>query len=337
MKKKQLGQSSLSVSQLTVGCWSFGGDKDSYWGLQEQSDVNKLVHTALDQGVNFFDTAFGYNDGQSEISLGKALLGRRQEAIICNKIPIQPQAKLADYEKTVSDSLRRLQTDYLDLLMIHWPSKDEELLKSNLAALKSMQDKGLVREIGVSNFATRTMEIARQMGLKLAANEFAYNLMSRGMETEVLPYCSKNGIGVAAYMPLMQGILTGKYDSIAAIPQLRRRTIHFVCKGNPTARHGGPGAETELLELLVGLKQESAKTGISQSHLAIAWLLAKPGVSTVIAGCRDNDQLLDNIKAAQTSLSEDTLAALDRTSQPLAEKLAGQLDLWQLDEDSRVW
>lgn len=337
MQKIQLGRSSLTVSQLTVGCWSFGGDKDSYWGLQEQEDVNQLVATALDQGVNFFDTAFGYNDGQSEVSLGKALKGRRQEAVICNKIPIQSREKLADYELAVQESLQRLQTDYLDLLMIHWPSRDEELLRLNLAALQSMRDKGLVREIGVSNFAVRTMEIAREMGLELAANEFAYNLMSRGMEDEVLPYCRENGIGVAAYMPLMQGILTGKYDSIAAIPQLRRRTIHFVCKGNPTARHGGPGAEAEVLHLLAGLKEEAQKTSISQSHLAIAWLLGKPGVSTVIAGCRDTDQLQDNIQAARTRLSAKTMAALDQASRPLADKLAGQLDLWQLDEDTRVW
>ena len=337
MQKIRLGLSSLAVSRLTIGCWSFGGDKDSYWGLQEQGEVNRLVAAALAEGVNFFDTAFAYNAGQSERSLGEALKGRRQQAVICNKIPIQSWEQLPFYEKTVTDSLGRLQTDYLDLLMIHWPTNDARLLEENLAALQRMQEKGLVRELGVSNFAVQTMRLAREMGLKLAANQLAYNLMSRGIEAKVLPYCRENALGVAAYMPLMQGVLTGKYATIAEIPPQRRRTSHFASQANPAARHGGPGAEPELLQLLADLKQIALASQVSQSRLAIAWLLAQPAVSTVIAGCRNITQLQDNVQAVRTRLDQETLAGLTAASQPLAEKLAGQLDLWQPAEKSRIW
>lgn len=337
MKKLQLGKSDLFVSPLTVGCWSFGGDADSYWGQQEQSEVNRLVHAALDRGVNFFDTAFGYNDGRSEQSLGIALQGRRQDAVICNKIPIQDEQQLTHYHQTITDSLKRLQTDVIDVMMIHWPVKDESLLRANLEALRQEQQRGTIRAVGVSNFATATLEIAREIGLIVVANEFAYNLVSRAMEETVLPYCRKQQIGVLAYMPLMQGLLTGKFASLDDLPPNRRRTIHFDSRYQPLARHGGSGAEKELTALLRTMADIKTNSGIEPAVQAIAWLTAQPGVTSVIAGCRTLDQLQANADAAETELPEALLNKLNQASRPILSQLSGQLDLWQLNDKSRIW
>ena len=337
MKQHKLGQSELLVSPLTIGCWSFGGGQDSYWGRQEQVDVNQLVQTALDQGVNFFDTAFGYNDGRSEASLGQALAGRRQEAVICNKIPIQSYDELKQYDQTISDSLKRLQTDYVDLMMIHWPTKDQDLLQANLEAMQKQKEKGNIRYIGVSNFATQTLEIAHNMGIEIIADEFVYNLMSRGIERDVLPYCCDHNIGVVAYMPLMQGVLAGKYKRIDDIPPIRRRTIHFDQEHNPLVRHGGSGYETLLVRMLEQMRDLAIESGYAEDRLAIAWLMTKPGVSSVIAGCRNVKQLQDNAVSVETSLSSETVERLDEISEPLRQKMGNNLDIWQLGDNSRIW
>jgi len=337
MEQKKLALADISISPLTIGCWSFGGEDGSYWGAQSQQAVNELVAEALDNGINTFDTAFGYNDGRSEQSLGEALGRRRQEAVIINKIPLQTAEQLPRYRQAVEDSLKRLQTDQIDLMLIHWPTRDRDLLRANLEALQSVQANGLVRAVGVSNFGPGALRVARDMGVPVVLNELAYNLMTRAIESEVLPVCLENQIGIAAYMPLMQGILTGKYESLADIPSQRRRSIQFDSRLNPESRHGGTGAEAEVLVLLDAMRQISDSSGIPQSILATAWILAKPGVSTVVAGCRSVNQLRENARAVETRLPADVLAALDRASQPLLEKMDGELDLWQSGSASRIW
>jgi aryl-alcohol dehydrogenase-like predicted oxidoreductase len=337
MKRVPLGSSGLLVSPLTVGCWSFGGDADSYWGAQSQADVDDLVRSALDRGVNFFDTAFGYNDGRSEESLGRALVGLRHQAVICNKIPLQPLEALPRYEQIIRDSLRRLGTDWIDVMMIHWPAGDESVLRANLDALVQVRERGLIRQIGVSNFGLGSLAVSRDMGINVVANEFAYNLLARAPENAVIPWCIEHRIGLAAYMPLMQGILAGKYRTVDEIPPQRKRSIQFDNVGNPQARHGGRGAEAELFAVLGRLGELSEQTGLSRSELAIAWLAGRPGVSTIIAGCRNTAQLMENAAAVEIELAPAVSAALDAASEPLKEQLGDNLDLWQLGSASRVW
>ncbi|MDR0670020.1 MAG: aldo/keto reductase [Treponema sp.] len=338
MEKVRLGNSALLVSPLVVGCWSFGGDSKSYWGEQNQADVDALVAEGLDRNINFFDTAVGYNDGNSELSLGKALGKRRAEAVICDKVQIQPADRLGqDYETMVGDALKRLNTDYIDLLMIHWPTPDESLLRANLEALLGLRRKGMIREIGVSNFSLKTLEIARETGVQVIADEFAFNLISRGPERELLPYCEKNHIGFLAYMPLMQGVLAGKYETIADIPPMRRRTIHYAKNGNPYSGHGADGADAEVETVLRELRALSAATGLPCGTLSVAWLCQKPAVAGVIAGCRTVEQLRENAAAVETTLPPEILKALDDLSKPLFDKLGDYLDLWKKPEESRIW
>lgn len=335
MKYNSLGPENLKVSAIGVGTWSFGGGEGSYWGAQSQRDVDALVAEALEHGINFFDTAFGYNAGQSEISLGMALQGKREQAVICDKLPIQED--LAGYEEAVVGGLRRLGTEYVDLLMIHWPTRDRALLEQNLAALERMRQKGYIRQVAVSNFGLETLAMARDMGIQVAANEFAYNLLCRAIEYDILPYCQAEGIGIAAYMPIMQGILTGKYGDIQSIPENRRRSIQFRAQGNPLARHGGPGAEAEVLQVLDTLRDQSEQTQVPAGDLALAWCIAKPGIATTIVGCRNAAQLRQNAAAADLDVPASVLKALDDASQPLKAAVGNEPDIWMSGAQSRIW
>jgi len=322
----------IIISRLGVGCWAFGGG--AYWGEQSQKDVETVVHAAIDNGVNFFDTAYMYNSGRSESSLGAALKGKRNQAVICTKTPVFDTWE--KFESELAASLKRLGTDDVDVLMIHWPTRDEKLMRDNLSFLKKVCDKGYVRYAGVSNFGVRTMEMAAEAGLKIIANEFAYSLMCRATEYEVAPYCVDHNIGITSYMSLMQGILTGKYSSVEEIPPARRRTVHFDCTKNPMVNkaHSVPHCESEVLALIDKLKALSGETGLSAGQLALAWCLVKPGIATAIVGCRDERQLYDNIKAGDAKLDEAIIKALDEASQPILDKIGNTVDIFG---HSRIW
>ena len=331
MEKKRLGKSDIWVAPIAVGCWSFGGYADDYWGAQDQRAVERLVDAALDAGANFFDTAYMYNDGRSESSLGAALKGKRSRACICTKTPVYDTWE--EFEGALAGSLRRLGADDVDVLMIHWPSRDEELMRQNLRFLKKVCDKGYAHYAGVSNFGVRTMEMAAEAGLKIIANEFAYSLICRAVEFEVAPYCVERDIGITSYMSLMQGILTGKYSSVDEIPPRRRRTVHFDGTKNPLVNraHSVPPAEAEVFAVIDKLKELAGQTGLTPGQLALAWCLAKPGIATAIAGCRDERQLYDNIKAGDAKLGADVIAALDEASAPVLEKIGNVPDIFGND------
>lgn len=340
MKMVKLPSSDLVVSALTVGCWSFGGDGDSYWGKQEQRDVDGLVREAIDIGANTFDTAIVYNTGAAEVSLGKAIKGLRDKAVIGDKIMIVPWEEISEFEKIVTDALKRLGTEYLDIMSIHWPTYDNDLLRRNIEELAKLREKGVIKNIGVSNFGPRNLEVAIGTGVPIVANQMAYNLMCRAIEVEVVPKCIESGIGIAAYMPLMQGTLTGKYAAIEDIPSVRRRTWHFK-NDVPTVIAGQnsyvrEGCEPEILHLLSELRRLSGETGIEAGKLAIGWLCAQAGITTTIAGCRNIKQLHENAAAVSTELSADVVKALDDASAPIKEKMNGELDIWRPGKDSRI-
>lgn len=336
MDKVRLGASDLMVSRMTLGCWTFGSDSGSYWGAQEKEESVALLHDAIEHGINYYDTAFMYNDGATEVALGEAIAdGLREKMIICSKIPQLSYEGLKTYEEQVAACLKRLRTDRLDVLLIHWPCNDKALLRANLEELRKVKEKGLVQHIGVSNFGVGQMELAQEMGLDICVNELAYNLIHRGAEMAVLPYTAKHQIGVMAYMPLMQGILSGKYDTIEDIPMIRRRTLHFNSYGNDQIRHGGKGMEAELQTFLADLKALSRESGIPCATLSLAWILTHPQVSTVLAGCRTREQLAENIAAIETKLPEDVAGKLNEISAPIAALCGANCDLWQWN--SRIW
>ena len=334
MDKRKLGSSDIFVTPIVLGAWSFGGAEGDYWGAQDQGAVERLVHAAIDRGVNFIDTAYMYNDGRSESSLGAAIKGKRNQVVICTKTPVQETREA--FEDGLSKSLKRLGVSEVDILMIHWPTRDEKLMEENLKYLKSACDKGYAHYAGVSNFGVRTMEMAAELGLNIVANEFSYSLMSRAAEFEVIPYCVSHNIGITSYMSLMQGILTCKYASIEEIPPRRRRTIHFDGTKNEFVNraHTVPHSEAEVLALLDKLRGLAKEAGMTPGRLALAWCLAKPGITTAIAGCRDEQQLYDNIEAGEVILDAGIAAALDDASQPIMDKIGNVTDIFGND---RIW
>ncbi len=333
MVRRICGNTGLSLPVLGIGCWAYGGEENDYWGAQDQREAEAVVHAALDAGANYLDTAEGYNDGRSEEALGKALGRRRTEAIIGTKVsPSNARPDLL--RKSCEASLRRLGTDYIDLYMPHWPLTDFPV-GTAFETLSALQKEGKIRQIGLSNFGAQQIREAAGTGVSIATDQLCYNLLSRAIEIEILPECQRRGIGVVGYMPLQQGLLTGKYALLDELPPMRTRTRHF--RGDrPLSRHGEAGAEVEVSNILSGLRLISQESGIPAAHLALAWAIHQPGVTCALAGIRTLAQLEEALAGAAVELSPDRLARLDRLTEPLKRKLGPNADYFQGQAGSRI-
>lgn len=319
MEMRTCGKSSIEISPMGIGCWSYGGG--DYWGPQAQSDVTAVAHAALDAGINFFDTAEGYNAGRSEEAIGVALNGRRHEAVIGTKISTPDPSKIRE---RCEASLERLQTDYIDIYMIHWPH-DEFPIDESITELTKLKEDGLARAIGVSNFGVSQLTAALHTGTEIAVNQVCYNLLSRAIEIELLPLCQKHNIGILGYMPLLQGILTGKYKSAEEIPPMHSRFRHFR-DDRPMATHGEEGAETEVFNTLKEIGKIADSENIPMSRLAIAWTMAKPEITCMLVGTRNIGELTENLHAIEYTPSSDVMDQLDELTTPLLEKMGANPD-----------
>ncbi len=319
MEMRRCGKSGIEISPVGIGCWSYGGG--DYWGPQSQSDVTTVAHAAMDAGINFFDTAEGYNHGRSESALGLALKGRRHKAVIGTKISTPDPSRIRE---RCEASLERLQTDYIDIYMVHWPH-DEFPIDESMAELTKLKEDGLIRAIGVSNFGISQLTAALNTGTELAVNQLCYNLLSRAIEIELLPLCQKNNIGILGYMPLLQGILTGKYKSASEIPPTHSRFRHFR-DDRPMANHGEKGAEEEVFKTLESIREIAEGEQIPMSRLAIAWTMARSGITCMLVGTRNVDELTENLHAIKYTPSKDVLKRLDILTAPLLEKMGANPD-----------
>ncbi|MCU6798314.1 aldo/keto reductase [Paenibacillus sp. WQ 127069] len=349
MKKRVLGTSGIEVSVLGMGCWQYGGG--TYWGEQSQKDVDEVVHKALDLGVNYFDTAEVYNDGASELALGISLKGRRAQAIIGSKISTsntQPSVLRAHCEA----SLKRLQTDYIDLYMLHWPisplsvkhfTQDAALianppqLQEVFETLQSLQKEGKIRHIGISNHGVKQMKEVQDAGVKVVANEMAYNLLSRAIEESVLPYCIQNEIGVIGYMPLLQGLLTDKVTSLDELRPLQARSRHFHHSRGEGTRHGEEGAEAEIKQALQEIRLLAHTLGTPIITLALAWAISNEAICTTIVGSRNVKQLELNIQGASYELSQATIQRLNEITEPVLQRLGSNPDYYESRLNSRIY
>ncbi len=330
MRLRKLGNSSLMVSPIGVGFWGIvGGD---YWGAQDETDTVGAVQAALENGINFFDTAEGYGDGYSEAMLGRALKSRRAEAIVATKVSagnLAPAALRAACER----SLGRLKTDYIDLYQVHWPPRRSVSLEDCMATLLDLQSEGAIRVIGVSNFGKLDMPDMLHFG-RYEANQLPYSLLWRAIEFDIQPLCVKRGISILPYSPLNQALLTGRYRSADEMPYSRTRTRHF--RGDRRdSRHGTAGFETETFAAVEAIREISADIGQEMVHVALAWLLHKPAVTSVLAGARNPAQIESNLIAGSLSLSDETMRRLDEATDDLKMKLGPDPDMWGTGEDSR--
>lgn len=343
---RSCGSSSLRLPILGIGCWAFGGG--DYWGAQSQDDVDAVVRHAIDSGCNFFDTAEAYNGGASEISLGVALRGiSRERVIVCTKISPSNTAP----EKVVAHceaSLRRLQTDYIDLYMVHWPITAHSIrhftpepvatpsVPDAFEALSSLRRAGKIRHIGVSNFGRRHLAEALATRVPIAVNELPYSLLARAVELEIMPYCCDKGVGVLGYMSLLQGVISDRYAKLADVPEYRRRTRHFSAASTPLSRHGTPGAEAETERALEGIRRVARRLEISTSDLALRWAFAGPGITSSLCGSRNVAALAESVRAALQPLDPAVVAELNGITQPLLEALGPSFDYYENPANDRT-
>jgi aryl-alcohol dehydrogenase-like predicted oxidoreductase len=348
MKNVQLGKSDIKVSAMTVGCWPFGGGE--YWGEQSQKDVDNVVHAALDLGVNAFDTAEMYNGGESERSLGLALKGRRDKAVVISKIS---PSNCGNVRRHCTESLQRLGMDYLDVYMLHWPinklavehfTSDKSVIDAPPTVeeayfqLNELKKEGLIRSIGMSNFGRTQMEEVVRTGVSIDVNEMSYNIVSRAIEGEIAPYCLQNNISIIGSMGLQQGLLAGIYRTVDDVPPHQAHSRHFSQeRGKGTSRHYEDGAEKEIFEVVDQLRAIADSQNLHIAQLSIAWILKKPFMASTLVGSRNIDELKMNVEACSLTISDETEALIDRISQPVLDILGFNPDYYEHSSKSRIF
>lgn len=323
MNTTTLPHTDISVSTLAFGCW--GITSDFHWGSRDESESLATIQAALDAGINFFDTAEVYGEGNSEQLLGKALAGRRQQVVIATKM-LPDSMRPDQIPEACERSLRRLGTDYIDLYQIHWPNRDTPLADS-WAAMLQLKEQGKVRAVGVCNHGLGDLSSICELEVP-ATNQLPYNLLWRAIEHKILPRCVDKKIGVLAYSPLMHGLLSGQYESADEVPDGRSRSRHF-STDRPMARHGEPGCEGQTFAALDAIREIAESLDRTMADVALAWVAARTGVTAVIVGARNPDQLAENIATLANPLSADAIARLDKATQSVNDVLGPNPDMWQ--------
>lgn len=325
----RLGRTEIRVSRVAMGCWALAGDFN--WGSQEDAESIATVHAALEAGINFFDTAEAYGAGRSEEVLGRALEGHRSDVVLATKVD---DAHLSREEliRACEGSLRRLRTDYIDLYQLHWPSRTVPLTET-LEALDRLQREGKIRAVGVCNFGVGDLEDLLEVG-RCQTDQLPYSLLARAIEYEIQPKCLDEGIGILAYSPLMQGLLTGKFASPDEVPEGRARTRHF-SRERPGTRHGEPGCEGATFAAIDEIQELCDELGVPMAQVALAWVLAQPGVTSVLAGARHPEQIVETAQAAALNLAPEVLERLTRITEEVKRALGPHPDPWEAPADSR--
>lgn len=319
MEYRNLGASGLRVPVLSFGTGTFGGQGPlfSAWGRSGADEARRLVDICLDAGVNLFDSADVYSNGASEEILGAAIRGRRDKVLISTKMslpmgdgPLDAGSSRYRLVASVEAALRRLGTDYLDLLQLHAFDAFTPI-EEVLSTLDTLVRAGKLRYVGVSNFAgwqlMKSLSIADRHGWpRHVAHQVYYSLLGRDYEWELMPLARDQGVGALVWSPLGWGRLTGKVRRGRPLPASSR--LHA------TAQFGPPVDDERLYAIVDVLDTIAAETGRTVPQIAIAWLLSRPTVSSVIIGARDEAQLRDNLGAVGWSLSAAQIARLDEVS-----------------------
>ena len=316
MRYRKLGNTGLIVSEVALGTMQFGGKMNM--GNLGQEDTTRMVKVALDKGINFIDTADVYSLGESETLVGNALKGARDEIVLATKVRLpmsenfnRSGATRVNIMREVDGSLRRLQTDYIDLYQLHgWDSNTP--LEETLRTLDDLVRQGKARYIGFSNFmswqgATAVM-LQELLGLeKYVTAQMHYSLVGRGLEYEFQSFAEYYNIGILAWSPLAGGFLTGKYSRANPAPA-----------GTRFAEAGSfvPFDKEMGYRVVEALKEVASRHDASPARVALSWVLGRPAVSSVIVGARKTEQLEDNIRAVDLQLSDDDVRLLDAASDP---------------------
>ncbi|HEY3714625.1 MAG TPA: aldo/keto reductase [Jatrophihabitantaceae bacterium] len=318
MDYRQLGNSGLRISVLTLGTMTFGGvGWSSVVGSTDVEGAKRQIGMCLDAGVNLIDTADVYSAGASEEIVGQALGGRRDDVLLATKVRMPMgrgpnDAGLSRHHviRGCEASLRRLGTDYIDLYQVHeWDGQTP--LEETLGALDSLVQSGKVRYVGASNYAgwqlMKALGIAERDGLpRFVSQQIHYSLQARDAEYELVPLSLDQGLGILVWSPLAGGLLSGKYRRSDPNPEGTRR---FAGWDEPPVYD-----EDKLYDTIDVLVEIGQSRGVSAARIALAYLIGRPGVTSVVVGARTDEQLADNLAAASVTLTDDERDRLDDVS-----------------------
>jgi aryl-alcohol dehydrogenase-like predicted oxidoreductase len=317
MRMRTLGGTGIKVSPYCLGAMMFGA-----WGNPDHEDSIRIIHAALDGGINFVDTADVYSAGESEEIVGKALRGRRDDVVLATKAhsPMGEDPNMRGNSRRwivreVENSLRRLQTDYIDLYQMHRADPDTDI-DETLSALSDLIHAGKVRAIGSSTFPAEYIVEAqwvadRRGHMRFRCEQPPYSILVRGIETAVLPTCQQYGMGVIVWSPLAGGWLTGRYRKDADIDMTTGRARRLPHRFDPSL----PGNQAKLAAVEELIKV-AADAGCSLTHLALAFVTAHQAVTSAIIGPRTMDQLNDLLAGASVTLDDDVLDRIDQIVPP---------------------
>jgi aryl-alcohol dehydrogenase-like predicted oxidoreductase len=307
-----LGKTELELTVIGFGAWAIGGGDYAFgWGPQDDQESIKAIHKALDLGVNWIDTAPVYGLGRSEEVVGRALKGVRGDVIVATKCglvwnaqrEVSNSLKAESVRKEAEDSLRRLQTEYIDLYQIHWPSPDEDIEEA-WTAMSELVDAGKVRYPAISNFSVEQMERIGPIH-PVASLQPPYSMLRRDIEAEILPYCKGMNIGAVAYSPLQNGLLTGKFtkESIQGLSEddfRKSKNRHF------------QEPEVEInLAAVEALRPVAEECDLTLAQLALAWVLRREEVTSAITGTRKPSQIEETTAATDHMLDAEMLARIE--------------------------
>ena len=307
MQSVRFGRTDMEITRIGFGSWAIGGGGwRAAWGPQDDDEAVGAIRRAVELGMNWIDTAAVYGLGHSEELVARALKGVSERPYVFTKCSqvwdesgnISNNLKRDSVKRECEESLSRLQVEAIDLYQIHWPRPDEDI-EEGWEAMAELKEEGKVRHIGVSNFDVEQMERIREIA-PVETLQPPYNMLKRGIEDEILPYCQENDIGVIAYSPMRSGLLTGKMspERVANLPadDWRRNSSDFQ---EPRLSRN--------LELVSLLEEIGVEHGRSPGEVAIAWTLRHQAVTAAIVGGRSPDQVDGIIGAAELRLSEDEL------------------------------
>lgn len=309
METRQLGTGGPHLSVIGFGAWAIGGAWEYGWGKSDDDESIAAIHRALELGINWIDTAAVYGLGHSEEVVARALKGRRDRVFVATKCvqvwdeagKVRTHAGAASIRREMEASLRRLQTDYVDLYQIHWPDPRTPVEESWGEMLR-LQQEGKTRYVGVSNFGVDLLERCEKMG-HVNSLQPIYNMLEREVEAEILPWCAAHGTGVVAYSPMQSGLLTGSFDRSKLAPDDWRIT-HSEKFREPKYSRG--------LKLVEDLRPLAARYGHTVGQLAVNWVLRHPAVTSAIVGARKGSQVESNAAAAGWEIRAEDMETIGR-------------------------
>jgi myo-inositol catabolism protein IolS len=318
MKLRTLGTSEVKISPIIMGTWQAG--KDMWVGIND-SETIKALRAAVEAGITTIDTAESYGHGHSERVIGEALADVRDQAVYATKV-FPNHLKYDQVVEACHNSLKNLRTDYLDLYQIHWPAgswgTEYVPIEETMEALNNLKEQGKIRAIGVSNFSRVQLEEATDYG-RIDSLQPPYSLFWRQIEEDGLPYCLGNDITILAYSSMAQGLLTGKFGPDHTFPKGDHRSKNKLFK---------PENYKRVQLALERLRPIAARNGISMGQLALAWLIAQPGTSA-IAGARNAEQVRQNAKAGEISLTPTDLEEIDLIGRSVTDHLGDDPVMWE--------